>query len=71
MGHHHHRVPDGAGVHDADEVAECPVMKGTQVIKADAEEEGLVRDYHGRRYYLCCDTCAPMFDADPDLYTAT
>lgn len=38
------------------------------VLKADAEEEGLVRDYKGIRYYLCCDACAPMFDANPDRY---
>ncbi|GAB3252420.1 YHS domain-containing protein [Arthrobacter pigmenti] len=69
MGHHNHELPSDQEF-NADEVAECPVMKGTQVIKADAEEEGLVRDYRGTRYYLCCDACAPMFDADPDRYAA-
>ncbi|WP_019482614.1 YHS domain-containing protein [Arthrobacter sp. TB 23] len=67
MGHHHH-APSGDEKRNEDEIAYCPVMKGSTVLKADAEEEGLVRDYKGKRYYLCCDDCAPMFDADPDRY---
>lgn len=51
-----------------DELATCRVMPGSTVVKADAEAEGLVRDYNGKRYYLCCDSCAPMWDADPARY---
>ncbi|MGP5165076.1 hypothetical protein [Arthrobacter rhombi] len=54
----------------ADDVTECPVMVGTTVIKAQAEEAGLYRDYQGQRYWLCCNTCAPLFDADPGRYAA-
>nr|WP_028280219.1 YHS domain-containing protein [Arthrobacter sp. H5] len=67
MGHHHHG-PSGRQQHDKDEIAHRPVMKGSTVLRADAEEEGLGRDYKGTRYYLCCDACSPMFDADPDRY---
>ncbi|WP_035698720.1 hypothetical protein, partial [Glycomyces tenuis] len=47
----------GAG---AEEVAECPVMPGSTVVKADAEAQGLFRDYAGARYWLCCDSCGPL-----------
>lgn len=57
-----------AGDYSDNDIAECPVMKGTKVSKIDAEDEGLVRVHKGRRYYLCCDGCAPLFDADPDRY---
>ncbi len=52
----------------ADDVTECPVMVGTPVIKSEAEEAGLYRDYQGQRYWLCCASCGPLFDADPELY---
>jgi YHS domain-containing protein len=55
----------GAG---ADAVAECPVMTGSTVVKADAEAAGLFRDFEGQRYWLCCDACGPLFDADPAKY---
>lgn len=51
-----------------DSAAECPVMRGNYVGTADAEASGLVRDYDGTRYYLCCAACGPMFDADPEKY---
>lgn len=51
-----------------DTVAECPVMPGNMVVKEEAELSGLVRDYEGKRYYLCCDGCGPLFDADPAKY---
>lgn len=51
------------------EMAECPVMAGTPVVKADAEAAGLYRDHKGQRYWLCCASCGPLFDADPDRYT--
>ncbi len=54
----------------ADDVTECPVMVGTTVIKAQAEEAGLYRDYQGQRYWLCCASCGPLFDPDPDRYAA-
>lgn len=50
------------------EIAECPVMPGSLVHKQDAVAEGLYRDYEGTRYYLCCDTCGPMFEAEPRKY---
>ncbi len=53
-----------------DDVAECPVMKGSTVIKAQAEAAGLFRDYEGERYWFCCAGCAPKFDADPARYVA-
>lgn len=52
----------------AAEMAQCPVMAGSPVVKADAEEAGLYRDYQGQRYWLCCASCGPLFDADPDRY---
>lgn len=76
---HHHHSPakvtsqchghgtGSAGV-DASELAECPVMPGSMVVKAEAEEAGLVRDHAGERYYLCCDSCGPLWDADPAKY---
>ncbi len=54
----------------ADELAECPVMVGSTVVKADAEVAGLFRDYEGTRYYFCCAGCGPRFDADPAKYVA-
>lgn len=51
-----------------DSTAECPVMRGNYVDTADAEASGLVRDYDGTRYYLCCAACGPLFDADPEKY---
>jgi len=54
----------------ADDVAECPVMKGTVVVKAQAEAAGLFRDYEGQRYWLCCAGCGPRFDAEPAAYAA-
>lgn len=65
-GGHQHAPAAGQ---DADgELAECPVMVGSATVKADAEEAGLVRDYQGQRYWLCCEACAPLFDADPERY---
>lgn len=54
-----------------EELAECPVMVGSTVVKADAEAAGLFRDYEGARYYFCCAGCGPRFDADPAKYVAT
>jgi YHS domain-containing protein len=64
-----HAHPNLLGPQD-DELAECPVMPGSMVVKAEAEAAGLARDYNGQRYYLCCAGCAPLFDADPAKYAA-
>lgn len=45
-------------------------MRGSFVSKADAEAQGLVREYEGTTYYLCCAGCGPLFDADPAKYVA-
>ncbi|WP_139346528.1 YHS domain-containing protein [Sinomonas mesophila] len=63
---HSHSV----AVADEATTAECPVMPGNYVDKADAEAKGLIRDHEGTRYYLCCAACGPMFDADPEKYLA-
>lgn len=52
----------------SDDLAECPVMTGSRVAKADAESAGLFRDYEGNRYWFCCAGCGPLFDADPAKY---
>lgn len=54
----------------SDDLAECPVMPGSMIAKTDAEAAGLFRDYEGTRYYLCCSSCGPLFDADPAKYAA-
>ena len=46
----------------------APVMPGSTVAKAEAEDAGLFRDYEGERYYFCCDSCAPLWDADLARY---
>ncbi len=51
-----------------DDVTECPVMVGIQVIKSEAEKAGFYRDYQGQRYWMCCDSCGRCFDTDPELY---
>ncbi|MFC6356057.1 hypothetical protein [Luethyella okanaganae] len=53
---------------DGADVAECPVMKGSMVDKAEAEAAGLVREYEGKQYWLCCAGCGPLFDANPAQY---
>lgn len=65
----HHHAPFSLGPESGNEdLAECPVMPGSMVVKADAEAAGLVRDYEGHRYWLCCSACGPLFDADPAKY---
>ncbi len=53
----------------AEDLAECPVMPGSTVVKADAERAGLFRDHNGQRYWFCCAACGPLFDAEPQKYT--
>ncbi|WP_082778209.1 heavy metal translocating P-type ATPase [Tsukamurella pseudospumae] len=54
----------------ADDSTTCPVMVGNPVVKSTAEARGLFRDYDGERYFFCCPSCAPKFDADPAKYAA-
>jgi YHS domain-containing protein len=52
----------------AEDLATCPVMAGSTVVKSVAEAQGLFRDYNGVRYWFCCAGCGPLFDADPAKY---
>lgn len=63
--HHHHEDATG----EPNDLAVCPVM-GVTVNKHEAEAKGLVRSHNGQTYYLCCNTCAGLFDADPDKYAS-
>jgi YHS domain-containing protein len=67
-GHGHENADAAQRVVEDDLVAECVVMPGTPVVKEEAELAGLVREYEGKKYYLCCDACGPLFDADPAKY---
>ncbi len=67
---HNHAADTATAAPAADETAECPVMRGNFVNKADAEAQGLVREYNGEKYYLCCAACGPLFDADPEKYVS-
>ena len=67
-GHEHADADAPQKVVEDDVVAECVVMPGTTVVKEEAELAGLVREYEGKKYYLCCDACGPLFDADPARY---
>lgn len=49
------------------QLAICPVMK-SPIDKNIAEEKGLMRDYNGKKYFLCCAGCGPLFDEDPATY---
>ena len=63
-------APPAPAVQDQSDVAQCPVMTGTPINKAQAEAAGLYRDHNGQRYWFCCAACGPMWDADPDEYAA-
>lgn len=67
-GHGHATSTTDLSGHSGDEIAECLVMPGTMVVKADAEAAGLYRDYEGQRYWFCCAACGPLWDADPAKY---
>jgi len=66
--HHHHSHDDGKEITN-ENLAFCPVMEGTPVDKEKAEKEGRVREYEGKKYYLCCDACVTDFDSSPEKYT--
>jgi YHS domain-containing protein len=52
----------------SNDLATCPVMVGSTVVKSVAEAQGLFRDYNGSRYWFCCASCGPIFDAGPEKY---
>lgn len=62
---HHHNHTAAAG--SPDEMAMCPVMH-IPVNKAEAKAQGLTREYKGKTYYFCCNTCTGQFDNDQDKY---
>lgn len=35
----------------------CPVMIGVLVDRDEAERKGLIREFEGKKYYFCCDSC--------------
>uniref|UniRef100_UPI0040490E31 hypothetical protein n=1 Tax=Brachybacterium sp. GPGPB12 TaxID=3023517 RepID=UPI0040490E31 len=49
----------------AEEMTECRVMAGTPVVKAQAEEAGLYRDYQGQRYWFCLRRLRPAVRRRP------
>ncbi|MBW0107281.1 hypothetical protein I4I84_00755 [Pseudonocardia sp. KRD-182] len=62
--HSHHAGPDTS----TDDIAQCPVMPGSTIAKAEAEEDGLVRDHNGTRYCFHCAGCLPTWDAHSARY---
>lgn len=60
---HHHPAAQGT----PDEMAVCPVMQ-VPVNKAEAKAQGLVRNYKGEEYYLCCNMCVRQFEDNPEKY---
>lgn len=62
---HRHDAPAGAS-----DLVACPVMPENQVSRAEAEAAGRTREWEGRTYYLCCDSCVAAFDANPAKYAA-
>lgn len=51
-----------------EEILTCPVMKGIPINKEESEENGWLRDYKGKKIYLCCNACVEQFDANPEDY---
>ncbi len=49
---------------DGEDTAVCPVM-GTKVNKNKAYA---VKEYKGKKYYLCCAGCVKEFDKNPEKY---
>ncbi len=45
----------------------CPVMS-TPVDTKQARSKRMVREYNGKKYYLCCQTCVKLFDKKPASY---
>lgn len=51
-----------------EEILTCPVMKGIPINTEEAEENGWVREYNGKKIYFCCKSCVEQFDSDPREY---
>lgn len=51
----------------ANGVTECPVMV-RQWSKRKLRPTVLSREYRGQPYWLCCQTCADLFDVDLEHY---
>ncbi|MHB1865056.1 MAG: heavy metal translocating P-type ATPase [Candidatus Saccharimonadales bacterium] len=64
---HNHSHSHTDAISKPEELAVCPVMHVT-VNKEEAAAHGLVREYQGETYYLCCNHCTEAFDKDPDKY---
>ena len=65
--HHHHGEPADLSTIDITTQAICSVT-GDIVEKQEAEQVGHVRDYNGKKYYFCCNTCVKLFDKNPEKY---
>lgn len=50
-----------------EDAAICPVMH-LPVSKKLAKNEGLVRQFDGKSYYLCCSSCIGSFEENPAAY---
>lgn len=61
--HDHHKHPT-----NSTSALTCPVMKGDSVNKEEAEKNGWVREYKGKKYYFCCGSCPEDFDKNPEQY---
>ncbi len=38
--------------------------------KKTARSKQMVREFKGKKYYLCCKTCVTLFDKNPAVYTS-
>lgn len=65
--HHHDSEPVDPSSVDENTQAICTVT-GDIVEKQEAEQVGHVRDYNGKKYYFCCNTCVKLFDKNPEKY---
>lgn len=64
--HMNHDHAGGAVINEGDK-AVCPVMK-LPVSKQEAQANGLVRNFEGKDYYLCCSGCIGSFENNPEDY---
>ena len=64
--HMHHHDHGDQHIDESDKPI-CPVMH-IPVSKKEAVTKGLVREYEGKTYYLCCQSCESMFDINPQQY---
>lgn len=69
MAHEHHHHHDDA-VGSPAELATCPVM-GVKVNKKEAEANGHMLEYDGKKYYMCCNHCVELFKQNPEKYINT